>query len=197
VISLLEGKGPRKRKVPDRVFQLHLRVASCRPPIWRRMLVRESMWLSRLHDAIQVLFEWFDYQTHEFASGERRYGNPAKREDLVVEDDRDATLADLGLDAQGRLTYRYHFDDGWQVDLLVEKVLPPKPGVRYPVCAGGSRAGPPEDCGGPEAYHDMLGCLKEPDSDLGKEWIEWLGPDYEPEGFDLERINRALRKLGK
>ena len=62
---------------------------------------------------------------------------------------------------------------------------------------GGERAGPPEDCGGIEAFHDMLACIKEPQTELGREWIEWLGPDYNPETCDLEKINKALKKLGK
>ena len=32
---------------------------------------------------------------------------------------------------------------------------------------------------------------------LGREWLEWLGPDYHPEACDLDRINKALKKLGK
>ena len=43
----------------------------------------------------------------------------------------------------------------------------------------------------------MLACLKAPDTDLGREWREWLGPDYDPAACDLEKINAALRKLGK
>ena len=61
----------------------------------------------------------------------------------------------------------------------------------------GERAGPPEDCGGLEAFHDMLACIKEPHTELGREWLEWLGPDYDPEACDLEKINKALKKLGK
>ena len=160
-------------------------------------MVRESMWLSRLHDSIQVLFDWYDYQTHEFAFGDLRFGNPVKRDDLSIEDDRDSTLADLDLEHHARFVYRYHFDDGWQVDIAVEKHLAVKKGVQYPLCAAGVRAGPPEDCGGPEAYQDMLACLKEPETDLGREWRDWLGPDYDPEKCDLEKLNLALKKLGK
>ena len=67
----------------------------------------------------------------------------------------------------------------------------------YPLCIGGERAGPPEDCGGVEAFHDMLASIREPHTDLGREWLEWLGPDYDPDRCDLGRINKALRKLGK
>ncbi|HVW20294.1 MAG TPA: plasmid pRiA4b ORF-3 family protein [Opitutaceae bacterium] len=197
MISLLEGKGSRKRKPAERVFSLHLKLAACQPPIWRRLQVRESMWLSRLHDAIQLAFEWFDYQTHSFAFGDLRFGNPLKREGLMVEDDRDASLADVDLEHNTHFTYTYAFDEGWVVDITMEKALPMRKGVRYPLCTGGERAGPPEDCGGPEAYHDMVECLKEPHTELGREWREWLGPGYDPEACDLEKINRNLKKLGK
>lgn len=197
MISLHEGKGAGRKKPVDRIFQLHLKVASCKPVIWRRLQVRESMWLSRLHDTLQIAFDWYDYQTHAFSFGDLRLGNPLKRGDLLVEDDRDAALADLGIENHGHFTYAYHFDEGWQVDITVENILPRKKGVRYPRCTAGARTGPPEDCGGPEAYQDMIECIKEPNTDLGREWLEWLGPEYDPEACDLDKINAALRKLGK
>jgi Plasmid pRiA4b ORF-3-like protein len=197
MISLHEGKGSRVRKPVDRVLSLHLQIVGCRPPVWRRLLVKESMWLSRLHDSVQLLFDWFDYQTHTFSFGELRFGNPLKQEGRMVEDDRDVTLAELDLEQHPRFTYVYNFDEGWRVEIAVEKPPAPKKGARYPRIAAGERAGPPEDCGGPEAYHDMLASLKEPETDLGREWREWVGTDYDPEACDLEKLNQALRKLGK
>jgi hypothetical protein len=161
------------------------------------MLVLETMWLSRLHDSIQIAFDWFDYQTHAFALDDLRFGNPVKRDELVVEDDRDVTLADLNLANRDRMTYDYHFGESWRVDIRVEKTTPAAKGARYPQCVAGERAGPPEDCGGLEAFHDMLACLKEPNSELGREWLGWLGPDYDPNACDLAKVNLALRKLGK
>jgi hypothetical protein len=154
------------------------------------------MWLSRLHDSIQVAFDWYDYQTHLFTVGESLFGNPAKRENGTILDDRDVMLSDLNFEQNERFTYAYHFDEGWQVDIQVEKLVPLKrAATRFPRCVDGARAGPPEDCGGWEAYHDMLARIKEPSTDLGREWIEWLGPNYDPEAAGLQRINRALRKL--
>jgi hypothetical protein len=197
MISLHEGKGARAKKPAERTFTLRLTVLGCHPKIWRRLAVRESMWLSRLHDSIQILFDWFDYQTHAFNLDDLRFGNPLKRDELTIEDDRDVTLSDLDLEHRERFSYGYHFGEGWQVELKVEKTGPVEKGVHYPMCTGGERAGPPEDCGGLEAFHDMLACIKEPHTDLGREWIEWLGPDYDPELCDVEKINKGLRKLGK
>jgi hypothetical protein len=197
MISLQEGQGATKRKTPERVLVLRLDVAGTKPRIWRRLQVRETMWLSRLHDSVQILFDWFDYQTHAFVIDDLRLGNPLKREDLTIEDDRDVTLADLDLEHRERLHYDYHFGEGWRIDIKIEKWEAVQKGRFYPQCTAGERAGPPEDCGGLEAFHDMLACLKEPESDLGREWREWLGPDYTPERCDLEMINKALRKLTK
>ncbi|HUR57183.1 MAG TPA: plasmid pRiA4b ORF-3 family protein [Opitutaceae bacterium] len=197
MISLHEGKGSKVKKPPERVFTLRLNVVSCQPKIWRRLVVRESMWLSRLHDSVQILFDWFDYQTHAFHLDELQFGNPVKRDDLSVEDDRDVTLADLDLEHRERFNYTYHFGEGWQVDLKVEKTGAVEKGFYYPTCLAGERAGPPEDCGGVEAFHDMLACIKEPNTDLGREWLEWLGPDYNSDACDVAKINKALKKLGK
>jgi hypothetical protein len=197
MISLHEGKGAGAKKPVEKAFSLRLTVAGCSPRVWRRLLVRESMWLTRLHDSIQILFDWFDYQTHVFSLDDLRFGNPQRKEDASIEDDRDVTLTDLDLASRDRLTYDYHFGEGWKVDVRVEKAIAMEKGVSYPVCIAGERAGPPEDCGGLEAYHDMLACIKEPNTDLGREWIEWLGPTYDPVVCDLDKINKALRKLGK
>lgn len=198
MISLHEGRGARTRKAQaSRVLVLGLTVLGCEPRIWRRVAVKESMRLARLHDAIQVLFDWFDYQTHVFTLEDMRLGNPVKREDVQVDDDRDVTLADVELARRGLAVYDYHFGEGWRVEVRVEQVLPFLKGEVYPRCLDGARAGPPEDCGGVEAYHDMLACIAEPTTELGREWSEWLGPDYDAERCDLSAINKALRKLAK
>lgn len=197
MISLHEGRGSRVKKPPAQVLVLGLTVAGCAPRIWRRLAVKETTWLARLHDSIQVAFDWFDYQTHTFALEDLRLGNPAKREGVLVEDDRDLTLADLELAKRGGMVYDYHFGEGWRVDIRVEAVVPVAKGVVYPRCIAGERAGPPEDCGGVEAYHDMLACIQEPTTELGREWLEWLGPQHDVERCDLAAINKALRKFGK
>ncbi|MBP6507913.1 MAG: plasmid pRiA4b ORF-3 family protein [Opitutaceae bacterium] len=197
MISLLEGVGSAKKKAPEKVFALRLEVAGTTPRIWRRLLVRETMWLSRLHDTIQIIFDWFDYQTHVFTLDELRLGNPLKHDEINIEDDRDVTLGDLDLGQRHGFVYHYNFGEGWQLDIKVEKTLTMEKGAAYPICMAGAQAGPPEDCGGLEAFHDMLACLKDPGSELGREWLEWVGPDYAPDICDLVKINKALRKLGK
>ena len=197
MIGLHEGRGTRAKKPPERVFSLRLSLPGTTPSVWRRLLVRESMWLSSLHDALQLAFDWFDYQTHVFHFDDLRFGNPVKREELIVEDDRDVTLTDVGFDQRERFRYVYEFGSGWSIDGEIEQITQMTKGMHYPACTHGERAGPPEDCGGLEAFHDMLECLREADTELGREWREWVGPDYDPAVCDVAKINAALRKLGR
>ncbi len=195
MIQLVTG-GPRSRqRASGQVLQLRLTLLGAQPPVWRQVQVRESMWLSGLHDAIQVCFDWFDYQTHQFALGGSRYGNPRQGNDLLVEDDRDIPLGELSLPDHSPCLYVYEFGEGWRVEIKFEAALAPEKGIRYPICIGGERAGPPEDCGGIEAFHDMLASLQEPGTELCDEWRAWVGPDYDPARCDLALINQSLRKL--
>src|SRR5258708_25205913 len=171
MISLTEGStnGTSSRKAAEKIYQLRLNAVDITPRIWRRLLVRETMWLSRLHDAIQVSFDWYDYQMHVFTLDELRYGNPFRREGgEIIEDDRDIKLADLEMASRQTMIYDYAFGEGWQVELRFEKLLSLEKGTTYPRCIAGERAGPPEDCGGPEAFKELLHSLKHPNTHFAK-----------------------------
>jgi Plasmid pRiA4b ORF-3-like protein len=71
-----------------------------------------------------------------------RTGNPSSRTSRKVKLFRVAHEGD-------RIRYAYDFGDGWEHDVLVEKVAGPEPGNQYPSCVAGRRACPPEDVGGP------------------------------------------------
>jgi hypothetical protein len=51
-----------------------------------------------------------------------------------------------------RFLYEYDFTDGWEHQVRMERFIPQAP--LYPKCIAGSRAAPPEDCGGPIAFQE-------------------------------------------
>ena len=55
-------------------------------------------------------------------------------------------------------------------------------------------AGCPEDCGGPWGYGEILEAINDPDHGED-ELLEWVGEDYDPEAFDLDQVNKGLRRL--
>jgi hypothetical protein len=58
-------------------------------------------------------------------------------------------LADFRFRAGERFFYEYNFHVPWRHENRVEQIGSPVPGQPYPVCVGGARAVPPEECGGP------------------------------------------------
>jgi len=63
------------------------------------------------------------------------------------------------------------------------------------LCLGGARACPPEDCGGPWGYDNLLEILRNPKHEEHESMKEWLGHPLDPEAFDAEKVNTYLRKL--
>jgi hypothetical protein len=75
----------------------------------------------------------------------------------------------------------------------VEKIAGADPGVEYPVCLAGRRACPPEDCGGPPGYAELLRALADPSHPDQEELRRWAPPGFDPASFDIEGANLALR----
>jgi hypothetical protein len=94
-----------------------------------------------------------------------------------------------------KLIYEYDFGDSWEHELLIEKILPPEAGKRYPVCLTGKRACPPEDCGGIWGYASFLEAIQDPQHPEHEEMVEWVGGKFNPEAFDLDEVNREIQNL--
>lgn len=85
-------------------------------------------------------------------------------------------------------TYRYDFGDGWRHEVVPDKIEPRTAGVSYPVCVGGERACPPEDCGGPHGYGKLLAIIMDPGHDRYKEMTAWVGGRFDPESLDPKKV---------
>ncbi len=131
------------------VYQLRVVLRHVSPVIWRRLLLRSDSTIADLHATLQLVLGWSDEHLHRFVIQGRVY-----RTDGWA-DPRRVHLADLGLRVRERFLYEYDFTDGWQHDVRVERILPIELGRRFPVCIGGRRASPPEDCGGPWAFLEL------------------------------------------
>src|SRR5262245_21165556 len=90
--------------------------------------------------------------------------------------------------------YEYDFGDNWKHEITVEKILRPVEGETYPRLLGGALACPPEDCGGMPGYENFLEAISDPEHEDHDEMLEWAGVSFDPERFDLERIDRQLRR---
>ncbi len=173
------------------IYQLKITLTGIHPPIWRRAQVPDCT-LDRLHDIIQVCFGWEDDHLHAFVIGGEQYGDPEQMQDLDATPERTMSLSRLAAVRRKKLTYTYDFGDGWEHVIMIEKKVRAEAGVAYPRCIEGERAGPPEDCGGPWGYGDFVDAVTNASHPRHEERLEWVGEQFDPEEFDVERVNKKL-----
>ncbi len=186
---------PKPAAKNEKVVQLKITLAGSKPPIWRRVQVRESMHLGDLHRVIQIAMGWEDCHLHLFQAGDRRFSLFSDGEDAPAEeeDSRTVSLRALGLVRKGRkFTYIYDFGDDWLHQIEVEATQPADPDVFYPVCVTGRKACPPEDCGGVWGYYNLLATVKDTKHPQHVELREWLEASFDPDLFDLASVNQRL-----
>jgi hypothetical protein len=180
------------------IYQVKISLSEIAPAIWRRLLVPADTSLARFHQIIQAAFGWLNYHLHQYIVDEKYFGdpNPEFADELPpMTDERDAMLRDI-VDAKS-IVYEYDFGDSWRHVIEIENVaVVPEAGVTYPVCAGGARSRPPEDCGGTSGYEELLEVLADTKHEEHARMKTWVGKKFDPESFDLAAVNRALRKIG-
>jgi hypothetical protein len=193
MILMIAKAAAGRRSVPARLYLLHVQLAEIEPPIWRRLAVPGPCTLHALHGILQAAMPWQDYHLYQFEIEETRYEDPNPDDrDPAVPDPRAFALDQLGLIQGSRFRYTYDFGDDWLHDLTVEGVVPLPRDFPLPVCLGGARACPPEDCGGVGGYEELVAALRRPQSATAREFREWLGRVYDPEELDLAAINVRL-----
>ena len=171
------------------------------PRIERTLELPVKFNFAQFHEVLQTAFGWTDSHLHRFDVGGLTIGAPEF-------DDGDAygprtfeasevRMQDLsfpyGEDASLQVLYVYDYGDDWHHQIVLRR-RPREPDVSYPRCAGGVRAGPPEDVGGYSGYADFLEAWLDTGHEEHKAMRQWAGRKFEPERFDLEGTNKAITK---
>jgi hypothetical protein len=138
------------------VYQLRVVLRGISPLIWRRLLVRSDSTIADLHYTLQLAMGWTDTHLHYFHIHGKDYGVGHSGGMTSADDPHGVCLAAFQFRVRERFRYEDDFHDTWQHDLRVEQILPLESRRTSPVCTGGKRAAPPEDCGGPQAFFEQL-----------------------------------------
>jgi hypothetical protein len=180
-------------------YTLHIQLGDIEPVIWRRIVVPGSLTLRQLHHVLQVTMGWTHSHLHEFlipnGDGETNtpYGEPSPEDDYFHQDDRRIHLAQVAPKEGASFTYIYDFGDHWVHRVTVEQIeLTAKNEPPYPDCLDGSRACPPEDCGGVSGFARFLEAWRNPLDPDHQQMREWVGRHYRPEVFSVPQVNSAL-----
>jgi len=172
-----------------RIWRLYVAVDGIDPPVWRRIDVPGRFTMRQLHHVLQLAFGWYDAHPHAFRIGTA----PGRMPDREWFEDMEETdrLCDVLPEVGTILDYEYDFGDSWQHTVQVEAIFEPDDPGEHPRVVGGGRACPPEDCGGPWAYADMLEAVSDPAHPDHEHLTEWLGP-FDPDHFDRDASNARL-----
>ena len=180
------------------VYQIKVTMDYIAPEIWRRFLLPASMTLDQLHQVLQVAFGWSNSHLHHFFTQENKFYEPPSPYrspfgDEPPGDSRKTRLAEVLPHVKSALRYEYDMGDSWLHFIELEKILARESGTQLPVCTGGANAGPPDDCGGPPGYANLLEALADPKHPEHAEMLDWIGASFDPAQCDLASINRALK----
>jgi len=174
-------------------FQIKITLMDTKPPIWRRILAVPEIKLDKLHDVLQIVMGWTNSHLHQFKTPLGDIADPAFELE-EAKSSKNATLQSVLPVPNSHISYEYDFGDGWEHQILLEKVVElDEPALT--LCLEGERACPPEDCGGVWGYANLCAILKNPKHPEYKSMNDWLGSRFDSESFDLEAINKKLARL--
>jgi Plasmid pRiA4b ORF-3-like protein len=198
-VAAKRGARGSRLSAPRNVHRLKVTLRGTKPAIWRRFEVPSDITLARLHTVIQIGFGWQNSHLFVFETPAGRFGSYDP--DLEIRSAASKKLSAVADWPADKIRYEYDFGDCWEHDVLVEAVQPAEPGVAYPRCTAGKRAGPPEDCGGVWGYYDLLNTLANPRHEDHAQVLWWLGiesaSEFDAGEFDPGAANEALARVSK
>lgn len=190
------------------VLQLRIELLHITPLIWRRIQVPATYTFWDLHVAIQSAMGWNDSHLHEFEVSQSRRRQPLRvglpLDDEGMDEAQDPPLPGWEVRVADYLTlqnpiadYSYDFGDDWEHCVILEEVFPAPLGTTFPKCTSGERASPPDDCGGPHGYAQLLEILadkKHPEHAERLRWVKGmknLRGAFDPKAFDERSVRFA------
>lgn len=169
---------------------LKVKINDVRPEIWRRIVVNDQFTFLQLHNILQASFGWDGM--HLFSFNIER--NLIEHDYSEVEDfklnAKKIKLSDYPLREKMKFEYLYDFGDDWEHEIIIEKIN--DLGPEFPLCLDGKNNCPIEDCGGADAYMEILKKFKS--DGFTEEEMDFIGV-IEPEYFDIDKVNDILSDL--
>ena len=199
------GMAPKKAKEtakPVRLYDIGIEWMHSPVKVSRVITIPSDVKLEVFASIIQHVMGWggghldafnkngIEYTDAQSVAYSRGYG------DRSSVDYQNVSLDELLTRKGSNVVYVYDFGDSWQhkVSLHSYRDLGADEKRQCKVLKG-EGACPPDDVGGVWGYADMLHVLANPDEDHEQyeEYIDWLGDDFDPNHYDIDRINKALQ----
>ena len=182
--SQLQKQG-REMVIPTQALLLCFRIElrETEPLVWRALEVPGDATFWDLHVAIQDAMGWLDYHLHRFTVPHPRtkkaliFGIHNMHQDCDDPPSWATQLASVFTLQNATALYEYDFGDDWCHTVQLVEVRQRDFKAPYPRCVDGARACPPEDCGGVQAYAEIVAGTIDDDT------RRWLPRGYDPARF--------------
>ncbi len=176
------------------LYEIKVQLQDIEPQIWRLLRVRPQTSLARLHKIIQKAMGWSNSHLHLFEIDGKPYSDGNPEWDFNVRDYSGMRLDGIFTERRTSFVYEYDLGDGWRHTIALMNTIEGAKGEKI-ACIAGARACPPEDCGGVPGYYHLLEALADPKHEDHDMMLDWIGSGYDPEAFDVEKVDRALKRL--
>ena len=182
---------------PQQIVHLRITLDDVRPKVMRLVAVPFGIHLHMLHLVIQAAMGWSGSHPWLIQVRDMTWGMADPDDNDILPASR-TVLIDLVADTGARsFDYIYDFGDDWRHTVKIETPTPSAPGVEYPLLLEAIGRCPPEDCGGPWGYKDMLDALLDPNHQRHAEFVERLGSDFDPAAIDSASLEKAVAGLAR
>ncbi len=178
------------------VHRMKITLRGVRPPIWRRIEVPSNVTMHELSAVLEAAMGWGGGHLHAFVAGGMTYQLPSEFDGFSryeTKDERKVRLSKVLTDVGDKMRFEYDFGDGWEHDVVLEAITMRVDGVTYPRCITGKRACPPDDCGGPWGYANLLEVLADHKHPDYVDVFGSTGRPVEPEAFDATETTIAMQ----
>jgi hypothetical protein len=183
------------------MLQFKIQLANVKPAVWRRVIAPATISFDKFHWVIQAAFGWRGYHLYQFSPG--GYGTypviciPHEDYDDEFEDSQKIKL-NVVFDSVGqKFDYNYDFGDDWVHKIILEAITNTK-STKSALLAG-KGACPPEDCGGPHGYVELLKIINSPQHTEREKMLEWLGLEegetWNANLFDIGTAQKMVNRL--
>lgn len=182
------------------IARLKITLDDVKPAVLRRVDVPFDIRIDRLHLTIQAAMAWTNSHLYELRGGGIGWSTPYPDADWAGDflDARKAHLGDIIEDVGTKtLKYLYDFGDGWEHTIKIERLMIAEPGTIYPRLVEASGRCPPEDCGGPWGYSELLEAIKDPKHERHAELTEWIGDDFDPNLVEADSLTAEVDALAR
>jgi hypothetical protein len=151
--------------------------------VWRRAIVPHDCTMQELHKIIQVSMNWKGTLRFRFYCEMPDDGKEFLHDKMKLDD----------VDFRTKRELIYEYGQKWNVKIIIMSSYQSANNEQARIVTGDGAA-PPENVNGPRHFNKIMAALETGGAPEKNAAMRELGADYAPSIFELEKINRNLRK---